>query len=129
MEGKDVLSGQQFPGMYTAVPAGIPGMHNELFGSETDIPDDEVKACLVRDLERMSGRYVKGKVQVKGFELFLNHAPWGITVDVREIRNSFYDKLLRLQGKRNTYYAGAAVDTNDTSSIWTHAEKHALQLK
>ena len=104
--GTDVLTGQQFPGMYTAVPTPIPDVWNILFGSETDLTDDEVKARITTDLERMSDKFANTKVTVSGFPKFLNHASFGITVDVDDIRDGFYDKLLQLQGKRNTLYRG-----------------------
>ena len=46
----------------------------------------------------------------------------GCRVAPEEIRKGFYRSLLALQGHRNTYYLGAAVDTNESRSVWIHAE-------
>ncbi|RZI56228.1 MAG: NAD(P)/FAD-dependent oxidoreductase, partial [Pseudomonas sp.] len=120
--GDNVLEGQTFPGMYTAAPTGIPGLVNVLYGSETLMPEDEVKARITTDMEKLNGSFTTGPVKVIGFERFINHTPFGVEVDLPDIVEGFYRRFDAFQGLRGTYYTGAAIDTNDTSSVWTHAE-------
>ncbi len=121
----DILEGQIFPGMYSTVPTSIPGQWNILFGSPDNLSEDEVKARIVNDMENMSGdgKVLPAGVTFQGFTKFLNHTPFGLTVSADDIRGGFYKRLTALQGLKNTFYLGAALDTNDTSSVWLHAEK------
>jgi hypothetical protein len=127
LTGEDPVD-EPLPGIYTIVPTPLPGVINVIYGSEYFLSDDDVKARIVADLERLSNRAVPHTVKVQGFELFLNHTPYGVFVDPQDIAAGFYQKLLDIQGYRNTLYLGAAFDTHDSASVWAHAEKTIQDL-
>jgi hypothetical protein len=39
-----------------------------------------------------------------------------------DIRSGFYTSLQALQGRNNTFYAGAAHQTHSSASIWAYVE-------
>lgn len=93
-----------------------------LYGSETPMKHDEVKARIAGDLEKLNASYTTGPVEVTTIERFINHSAFGVEVGVPDIIEGFYRKFDATQGKRGTFYSGAALDTNGTSSVWVQAE-------
>ena len=56
------------------------------------------------------------------FAIFANHVPYSIYVTPRVIATGFYNKVFALQGRKNTYWSGAAFVTHDSSAIWRYTE-------
>jgi hypothetical protein len=46
-----------------------------------------------------------------------------------DIANGFYRDLYALQGRRHTFYNGAAFQTHDSSLLWQFTEKHGVSSK
>lgn len=120
IDGENPLVGQTIPGIYAIVPTPYEDIWNVLYGAFDDLSDDEVKAEIVRFVENIS--ISDQKVKVESFELFIDHHPFGLHVELADIRNGFYRDLDQLQGHRNTFYGGAALDTNGSHLIWHHSE-------
>lgn len=54
--------------------------------------------------------------------VFSSHTPFALTVPKEAIEAGFYKKLNALQGRRHSYYTGAAFQTQDSSLIWQFTE-------
>jgi hypothetical protein len=121
IDGTDPLTGQVIPGIYTIVPTSMPETYNILYGSEQPLTEQEVLDDITGFVQRMSNNLTGQEIKLDSVDLFRLHTPFGTHVTPDEICNSFYQSLLALQGHRNTYYLGAAVDTNESRSVWIHA--------
>ena len=54
--------------------------------------------------------------------MFSGHVPFELHVTPRAIAAGFYDRLNALQGRNRTYYSGAALDSHNSTRIWTAIE-------
>ncbi|KAJ7271530.1 hypothetical protein C8J57DRAFT_1179651 [Mycena rebaudengoi] len=111
------------PGLYGVGSAGVNGLAVAYFGSPHYMSDVQVKAETVAAL----GRLVRANGWDNGtfapeFVGFHNHAPFLLTVDVEAVRKGFYRRLNALQGAKNTWWTGAAWQTQDSSLIWNFTE-------
>lgn len=52
------------------------------------------------------------------WEEFHAHSPFNLQVGGRRIRDGFYSRFYGLQGKRNTWWAGAAWKAQDSTMVW-----------
>lgn len=52
-----------------------------------------------------------------------SHGPFGLHVSAESIANGFYQSLYKLQGKRRSYWTGAAWHTHDSSLLWNFTER------
>ncbi|KAJ5102436.1 hypothetical protein NUU61_004658 [Penicillium alfredii] len=51
-----------------------------------------------------------------------NHGPFGLQVSANAIRHGFYQKLNRLQGRRRSFWTGAAWHVHDSALLWNFTE-------
>lgn len=109
------------PGIYGLTPSPAPGLYNVKYGSAYALPDALVRQAIIADIQRLrsAGTF---PVTFKGFEIFSNHAPFQLMVQSADIAGGFYKALNSLQGRNNTFYTGAAFQTNDSSLIWSFTE-------
>ena len=115
------------PGIYGLNPTPIPGLWNVKYGSPFPLPDFVVQQAIAADIRRLesAGTF---PVVFEGFEIFSNHQPFEMMVDPAEIALGFYRSLQALQGRNNTFYTGAAFQTNDSSRIWRFTESLLPQI-
>jgi hypothetical protein len=115
----------RLPRLYGLSPSRIPGLIDFKYGSEDVLSDAEVKANIIADVERLrtAGTFNTTKPE---FEVFSSHSPFELTVSTKDIANGFYRKLYALQGKRNTYYTGAAFHSHDSSLLWAFTEANVI---
>jgi hypothetical protein len=111
----------RLPGIYL-LGAATPGLYTALFGSEDPLPTGVVEALIQLQIESLAraGTY---PARFEGFQIFSNHTPFQIGVSGDDIAAGFYTRMNALQGYRNTYYNGAAFQTNDSSLIWQFTEQ------
>jgi len=109
------------PGIYAITPTQVEGYYNVKYGSAFWLPDEITKANIVADIARIRARGTY-PMQFEGFEAFSSHAPFEMMVSSAEIAGGYYTRLNALQGRHNTYYTGAAFQTNDSSLIWQFTE-------
>ena len=115
------------PGIYSLTPTPIPGLWNVKYGSPVPLPDAMVRRAIAADIRRLAsvGSF---PVVFEGFEIFSNHQPFELMVGSGDIAGGFYRSLQALQGRRNTFYTGAAFQTNDSSRIWRFTESLLPQI-
>lgn len=114
------------PGLYTisSIP-GLPGLFHVYYG----IPQPKPGEAVQRDIEAVVGRVLEGQglpPSPTEWVIFSDHSPYNTMVEPEAIRDGFYEKLLELQGKRNTFYTGATWETQDSGMIWNYTEEHVL---
>lgn len=109
------------PGIYSIGPSPIPGLFNCKYGSTSGALDLQVRSEIKRAVERVKVPGL-GKIRVEEFATFKSHSPYALMAKPSDIRAGFYDKLQALQGRNNTYYAGAAHETHSSASIWAFVE-------
>jgi Flavin containing amine oxidoreductase len=109
------------PGIYGMTPTGAPGLWNVKFGSSSLLNEAQVRNAIRASIRRVrsAGTY---PVHLIGLRTFSNHSPFTLMVDECDLRNGFYEKLYALQGRRRTFYTGAAFQTHDSSLIWRFTE-------
>jgi hypothetical protein len=114
------------PGLYVLEPTGVEGYYSALYGSAFWLPDDVVKADIVKSINRLSATFPGASFG--SFTTFSSHAPFEMMVSASDIAGGFYSRLNALQGHNSTYYTGAAFQTNDSSLIWRFTAELLPQL-
>jgi hypothetical protein len=72
-------------------------------------------------------KWIHSDLQVEPeFVTFSNHSPYNMMVGGEATRNGFYKQLYALQGKRNTFWTGAAWRAHDSSSSWAFTSRSVL---
>ncbi|KAI5790969.1 hypothetical protein FPQ18DRAFT_293187 [Pyronema domesticum] len=111
------------PAIYRVTTSGIPGLMDVKFGSETPMDEADVKRQILKSLQRLKKTGLKTSLGEGGvLEGFKSHAPFEMTVGIESIADGFYRKLYGLQGRRNTYYTGAAWHVHDSGRLWSFTE-------
>lgn len=116
----------RFPGFYGLAPTQIPGLIDFKYGSDQALSGEEAKANIIAGLERLHQVGTFNKTSKPEIFIFSNHSPFQLNVPARDIAEGFYRKLYALQGKRQTYYTGAAFHTHDSSLIWGYTEANVI---
>ncbi|KAI9053327.1 hypothetical protein LZ554_002288 [Drepanopeziza brunnea f. sp. 'monogermtubi'] len=98
------------PGYFTT-SVGFEGTNYTLADGE-----DVVRSALAT-LETVGG-VPAGSAAAATFPFSADHAPYNVRVSADEIGQGFYQKLLALQGQRNTYWTGAAFAVHNSGVIW-----------
>lgn len=115
------------PGLYTFLAAPVPGLHSIYYSSPRDISTHEVADDILATLARV--RQGGGYPDPEEATEFVGLHKWDsfeMTVSTDAIRNGFYDDLLRLQGKKNTWWTGAAWMNQATATLWRYTEEKIL---
>lgn len=109
------------PSLYAISPSSVPGLFNVKFASNTPLSDSQVKASILESLDRLQEA---GTIPATSpaFATFASHAPYELTVSAPDIAAGFYSSLYGLQGRRSTYWNGAAFQAHDSALIWQFTE-------
>ncbi|KAI0098183.1 amine oxidase, flavin-containing superfamily [Nemania sp. FL0031] len=114
------------PGIYSmsVTPEGLTQVY---YGSPSVLPESEVKTEILSTLKRV--QQARG-ILTSGVEpdwlAFSSHSPFNLMISNDEIRGGFYKNLEGLQGRRNTFYHGAAWDSQDSSQLWKLTDEYLL---
>lgn len=109
------------PGIYAVGPSAVPGLFNVKYGATLTLPNQLVKRAIVADIERvrLPGG---GSPRFQGFATFKSHTPYSVVTSANRIRAGFYKSVEELQGRNDTFYAGAAFETHSSAAIWAFLE-------
>lgn len=102
------------PGLYTTTVVGAPGLN------------EHRAKIMVRDALDAVGDAGTLPTKHIDFEAFSDHSPLQLRVSSEELRAGFFKKLYALQGRRSTFYTGAAWTTDFTSVVWVFTEAGIL---
>ena len=88
--------------------------------------DQTVKANILETLTRWKVAMGSPSKTEPRIVQFKSHAPYMLTVSTEAIRDGFYDRLNALQGQHNTFWTGAAWQTQDSTALWNFTEYEIL---
>ncbi|KAL2197506.1 hypothetical protein P885DRAFT_35714 [Corynascus similis CBS 632.67] len=114
-----------FPGPYQITSTRVPGLFYVWYASPYDATEAEVKTDVVAIINRLRPPTFCNSTTAgaPNFVEFHDRIPFKLVVSAEAIASGFYDKLGALQGRRSTWYTGAAFISQDSSIIWhyTHS--------
>ena len=123
------------PGVYNIYATAVPGIHYFLFAGNDNQPtftESQVKTALQDTLTRLraTGIIPKSSGPAKDINLidFTSHSPYELYVPSDQIAKGFYNKLFALQGRRNTYWTGAAFVTQSSAPIWNYTDQLVTKM-
>ena len=117
----------QVPSMVLLRPNEVHSLRTVHYASPRPLSEDQVKEGILQDIRRLLSITNIEDVSEPEFVVVGNHSPYHLTVSADAIANGFYDKLNGLQDTLNTYYTGAAFESQNTPQIWQVTEDLLLQ--
>ncbi|KAF9693075.1 hypothetical protein EKO04_008896 [Ascochyta lentis] len=116
------------PAIFNVNPTGVnPTLSLVYYGTKVGeiLSSDEAKAAIVADLKRYQTANGLNATEPE-FVAFSNHSPYNLLVGSNATKAGFYKDLYALQGKRNTFWSGAAWRAHDSSSSWAFTKNSVL---
>ncbi|KAF2036001.1 hypothetical protein EK21DRAFT_106835 [Setomelanomma holmii] len=116
------------PAIYNVNPIGVnPSLSLLYYGTKVGqvISDEQAKANIIADLKRYQAANCMADTNPE-FVAFSNHSPYNMLVGSEATTKGFYKQLYALQGKRNTFWSGAAWRAHDSSSSWAFTKNSVL---
>jgi hypothetical protein len=115
------------PGLYTFLATPVQGLHATYYSSPHDKSTEDVAAEILTTLEvvREGAGYAKPS-EAPEFVAIHKWSPFEVTVPPAAIRAGFYQRLPKLQGRKNTWWTGAAWMNQATSTLWRYTEEEIL---
>lgn len=116
------------PGVYVINPnPGAPDHIQVYYGSANPLPDQQVKDDIVATVRRVQVAQGYGD-SIPRWAAFSSHSPFNLMVSNAAICDRFYEKIFALQGKNNTFWNGAAWDTQDSSVLWKFTDRVLMPM-
>ncbi|KAH9218102.1 hypothetical protein DL95DRAFT_361060 [Leptodontidium sp. 2 PMI_412] len=109
------------PGPNGIQASSAPGYFTTSVGfNDLNYTEESSQAVIRSDLARLAavGGVPPGSAQAATFPFSSDHGPFNLRVSANDIKKGFYKKLLALQGKRNTYWCGAAFTGHNSGLVW-----------
>lgn len=113
---------QKLPYVHALEFTGVPGLFMTTVISEEEGTSEHAAKQLVRDAVKALGD--KGVFSTKriDFAAFEDHGVIQLRPSAEDLKAGFYQTMVGMQGKRNTWYVGSAWTSDYTSIVWTHVE-------
>ena len=101
--------------------SGVPGLHTFHTVSVEPQTQAQVLAELKSDIAAMStaGTF---PASASSIEVLTDHSPIQMRVPADAVKGGFYKDLYRLQGRKGTFWTGAAWAPDDSSLLWAFTE-------
>jgi hypothetical protein len=109
------------PGIYAISPSSVPGLHDVKYGSTVPLSSAQVRADILTGINRLQAAGTLPPTR-PAFKTLAAHAPYELTVGKADISNGFYRDLTALQGRRHTFWNGAAFQAHDSALLWRFTE-------
>ncbi|KAK0125502.1 hypothetical protein ONS95_000490 [Cadophora gregata] len=109
------------PGPAAIQATVAPGYFTTLIGyNDLNYTDASSEALIRKNLGTLAavGGVPPGSAEATKFVFTSDHGPYALRVSTKDIKNGFYKKLLAAQGKRNTYWSGAAFAGHNSALVW-----------
>ncbi|KAI9679855.1 MAG: hypothetical protein M1817_004869 [Caeruleum heppii] len=110
------------PSVYFFGPSEVPGLLNAYYGTSKVVDDSTARRDILGTLDRLRNSETVPAGGQGDFVVLADNGPYALRVSVAELRRGFYKKLYGLQGRRNTFYTGAALQRHEISGIWAYTE-------
>jgi hypothetical protein len=114
------------PGIYGFQPTGVPNLLDVKYGAAHGLPDKQVQADILARITLINEKAGVATPSDMKFVAYQSHTPFELAVSAEAIEDGFYRKLYALQGRRSTWWMGAAFHTHDSSLLWNFTETHVL---
>ena len=108
------------PAVYSISPTRADGVFLYWYGSQTAMSEEEVVAATAATIRRLTNATTT--TQNLDFLAFNSHTPFKLVVSAKEINDRFYDRWDAMQGYRNTWYTGAAIDSHGSGPLWNFTQ-------
>jgi hypothetical protein len=115
------------PALYALSPSSVPGLFDVKFGSDVPLPDAVVRQQILGSVARLVSAGTIPATRPE-FVDYSSHAPYELTVSASDIASGFYSRLYGLQGRRSTFWNGAAFQAHDSTLLWQYAETLLPQI-
>lgn len=110
------------PATYNVAPTGIDNVVSVKFASDPKhLETREVQRAVLEDIRRLKGIGILESSEPE-IVFYSDHSPINLGVSGSEIAGGFYKRLNSLQGKKNTFFTGAAFDAQDSTLVWSFSE-------
>ncbi|KAH8427481.1 amine oxidase, flavin-containing superfamily [Aspergillus melleus] len=115
----DTVYGQpRLPALYRIMRTEAPELYIVEYGSLTALTAQAAQDGILQSIETLR-RQVGGKLDLESeIVAYDSHTPYHVHVSSEAIRDGFYRKLYGLQGRRSTFYSGAAFHAHDSALLW-----------
>lgn len=110
------------PAAYSLLASHVPGLFNVKYASHTPLSDDVVRASMLESIVRLQATGTIPPTHPV-FVDYSSHTPFELTVSAAEIAGGFYSSLYALQGRRSTYWNGAAFHDHNSALLWQFTER------
>lgn len=119
----------RLPGIYDVGPTGASSLVQVFYGSPVPLPVKDVQADILAKVKRLAiSQGVSHGSAKPDFVAFTAHVPFNLMVSKEAIASGFYKRLYELNGQRNTFYNGAAWQSQDSGEIWEYTESYVLPI-
>lgn len=115
----------QLPSLYQMSPTVVRDIYLVRYGTLGKTPDATVKSDILKTFNRVRASVLgQQSKQFQPAELlaYSSHYPFNLHVTAHEISKGFYNKLDDLQGRRSTWYTGAALISHGTGALWNFTD-------
>lgn len=114
----------RLPTTYTLGPTNVQSSLTSVkFGSNISLSVMEVQSQIIAETSRViPGKHAQ-------FKAFIKHAPYALRVSSGLICSGFYQSLNDLQGRRRSFWTGAAWHTHDSSLLWNFTKTIISQMQ
>ncbi|KAI1456597.1 hypothetical protein F4805DRAFT_221303 [Annulohypoxylon moriforme] len=110
------------PAPYHVTETRIPGLFYIWYGSPYTLTQARIEADVISVIERLRPTLNSTSHTQPQFVEFKDNTPFKLTASADTISQGFYDKLESLQGRRSTWYTGAAFITHEAPILWNFTQ-------
>lgn len=116
------------PAAYSISPTRAPGLKVLQLGANDGqyLTEKQALAIVTAEIERMRAAGTIPKpppgLPNPSFPDFSSHTPFELYFEAKDIARGLYNRQYELQGKKNTWWTGAAFATQDSAEIWAYTE-------
>ncbi|CAJ2513094.1 Uu.00g012130.m01.CDS01 [Anthostomella pinea] len=84
--------------------------------------EDEVRGEIEATMQRLRDAGAYNTTTTDPYEIvaLANHSPYGLHMEVDDVKPGYYQKMYNLQGHLNTYWTGAAWVSHDSAALWEY---------
>ncbi|KAJ5800819.1 uncharacterized protein N7518_002887 [Penicillium psychrosexuale] len=117
----------QQPGASQIMSTRIPGVFYVWYRSPSHMTRLAVEQATIRAIQNLQ-KAQNFTITTPQIIKFNSHTPFKLSVSAQAIRDGFYSDLYALQGKRSTWYTGAALISHNGGVIWKFTQALLPQI-
>ncbi|KAK3934221.1 putative amine oxidase [Diplogelasinospora grovesii] len=106
--------------------SGLPGLYRAMVVAEPGSSQHDAKQLARAALDNMARAGTYKIKRSPNFVAFAGHSPLQLRPSAADLMAGFYQQIYSLQGRRSTFYTGAAWSADLTSTLWLFTETGVL---